>query len=106
MGGVAGVAVVALLASQGRAADHSDSPTLIRSPRADIGDLHAWMRGTETKIICRFASNSSIQPTRDYGTGDLRTTAGLTAMQGKVRVSPAAHDDFKDTSPFHGPPVP
>src|SRR5262249_47839767 len=120
-GGVAGVAVVALLAARGRAADHGDSPTLLRNPMADITDLYAWMTGTnlnlvmdvsplddgtrrfgpsvlyvfhvtsksglgvgnaggtETKVICRFASNTSVQCwvtnadrtiTKDYVTGD------------------------------------
>jgi hypothetical protein len=144
MGGVAGVAVVALLASQGRAADHSDSPTLIRNPMADIADIYAWMTGTnlnlvmdvsplddrtrsfgpsvlyvfhvtskaglgvgnaggtETKIICRFASNSSLQcwvtngnqtTTKDYVTGDPRATAGVTSVQGRVRVFAGRRSD-------------
>jgi hypothetical protein len=142
--GVAGVAVVALLASQGRAADHVDSPTLAGNPMADITDVYAWMTGsnlnlvmdvsplddrtrsfgpsvlyvfhvtsktglgvgvpggTETKVICRFASNTSVQcwvtnaagtTTKDYVTGDPQAEAGITSVLGKVKVFAGRRSD-------------
>lgn len=144
IGGVAGLGIVALLASQGRAADHADSPTLSGNPMADITDVYAWMTGsnlnlvmdvsplddtthsfdpavlyvfhltsksglgvgasggTETKVICRFASNSSVQcwatnaagtTTRDYVTGDPRDPAGVTSALGKFKVFAGPRSD-------------
>lgn len=144
IGGVAGLALIALLASQGRAADHADSPTLASNPMADITDVYAWMTGsnlnlvmdvsplddrthsfgpsvvyvfhvtsktglgvgaaggTETKVICRFASNTSVQcwvtnasgtVTRDYVTGDPRGTAGVTSVLGKLKVFAGRRSD-------------
>jgi hypothetical protein len=144
IGGVAGLALIALLASQGRAADHADSPTLASNPMADITDVYAWMTGsnlnlvmdvsplddrtrnlgpsvlyvfhvtsksglgvgmsggTETKVICRFASNSSVQcwvtnasgtTTKDYVTGDPRGEEGVTSVLGKVKVFAGRRSD-------------
>ena len=127
--GVAGLGTAALLATQGHAADHLDSPSLATNPLGDITDVYAWMTGnsldlvmdvspfddgtrrfgpsvlyafhvvskpglgvgmppqtgTETKVICKFASNTSVacwvadaSGTKDYVTGDPSGTAGVT----------------------------
>ncbi|MGQ3046981.1 MAG: DUF4331 family protein [Niveispirillum sp.] len=38
------------LISGSRAADHLDSPTVIADPRADIGDLYAWMSADTSRL--------------------------------------------------------
>ncbi len=50
VGGVAGVAVVALFATQGRAADHADSPSA-SNPLADITDVYSWMTGSNLNLV-------------------------------------------------------
>jgi Domain of unknown function (DUF4331) len=136
------LAVVALLATRGHAADHVDSPSLTTNPMADITDVYAWMTGsnlnlvmdvspqddgthgfgpaviyvfhltnkpglgvgtaggTETKVILKFASNTSIQcwvtdatSTKDYLTGDPSNTAGVTSILGKVKVFAGRRSD-------------
>jgi len=136
------LAVVALLATEGQAADHVDSPSLTSNPMADITDVYSWMTGanlnlvmdvspfddgvrsfdptvlyvfhltskaglgvgapggTETKVIIRFTSNTSIQGwvtdaagTKDYVTGDPSNTAGLTSSLGKVKVFAGRRSD-------------
>lgn len=42
--------VVALAPSAALASDHLDSPTVIADPRADIGDLYAWMSPDRRKL--------------------------------------------------------
>lgn len=56
--------------------------------------------GTETQVICRFASNTSAQcwvvsggATKDYVTGDPSNTAGVTSPSGKVRVFAGRRSD-------------
>src|SRR5262245_12813816 len=58
--------------------------------------------GTETKVICRFASNTSVQCwvtnadrtiTKDYVTGDPSASVGVTSVQGKVRVFAGRRSD-------------
>lgn len=144
VGGVAGLAIASLLAAQGRAADHTDSPTLAGNRMADIADVYAWMTGsdlnlvmdvspqddgmasfdpavlyvfhltskpglgvgqtggTETRVICRFASNTSVEcwvsdasgaTTKDYVSGDPSVTAGVTSILGKVRVFAGRRSD-------------
>ena len=47
------------------------------------------MAGTETKVICTFASDTSAQcwvGDKDYVKGDPSATAGITSTDGKVRV--------------------
>lgn len=141
-GGVAGLAVVALLAGRGQAADHADSPTLASNPMADITDVYAWMTGsnlnlimdvsprddgthpfspavlyvfhltskpglgvavpggTETRVICRFESSTSVQcwvvsgtTTKDYVSGDPSSTAGVTSLLGRVKVFAGRRSD-------------
>lgn len=56
---------------------------------------------TETKVICTFASDTSIQcwvlgannAVKDYVTGDPSNTAGLTSADGKVRVFAGTRSD-------------
>jgi len=142
--GVAGLAIASLLAAQGRAADHADSPTLATNPMADITDVYAWMTGTnlnlvmdvsprddnthrfgpsvlyvfhltskarigvgatggtETRVVLRFASNTSVQGwvtdasgtvIKDYVTGNPAGTAGLTSVLGKVKVFAGRRSD-------------
>ena len=142
LGGVAGLAVVALLATKGRAADHVDSPSLTTNPMADITDVYSWMTGsnlnlvmdvsplddgtrsfgpavlyvfhltskpglgvgapggTETRVVLRFASNTSVEcwvtdatGTRDYVTGDPSNTAGVTSILGKIKVFAGRRSD-------------
>lgn len=142
LGGVAGLAVVALLATTGRAADHVDSPSLTTNPMADITDVYSWMigsnlnlvmdvsplddgtrsfgpavlyvfhltskaglgvgapGGTETRVILRFASNTSVEcwvtdatGTKDYVTGDPSNMAGVTSTLGKIRVFAGRRSD-------------
>jgi hypothetical protein len=134
------LAVVALLASRGLAADRADA--LAATPMADVTDVYAWMSGTnlnlvmdvspkdsgansfgpsvlyvfhltsksglgvnttggtETKVICRFASNLSVEcwvvsgtTTKDYVTGDPSNTAGVTSLLGKVKVFAGRRSD-------------
>ncbi len=56
--------------------------------------------GTETQVICRFASNTSVQcwvvsagAPKDYVTGDPSNTAGVTSPSGKVRVFAGRRSD-------------
>lgn len=142
LGGLAGLAVVALLATQGQAADHVDSPTLTTNPMADITDVYSWMTGSnlnlvmdvsptddgthsfgsavlyvfhltskvelgvgapggvETKVILRFASNTSVEcwvtdatGTKDYVTGDPSNPAGVASILGKVKVFAGRRSD-------------
>jgi uncharacterized protein DUF4331 len=142
LGGVAALAVVAVLATKGRAADHVDSPGLTTNPMADITDVYSWMigtnlnlvmdvsplddgtrsfgpavlyvfhltsktglglgapGGTETRVILRFASNTSVEcwvtdasGTKDYVTGDPSTTAGVTSILGKIKVFAGRRSD-------------
>jgi len=142
LGGVAGLAVVALLATKGQAADHVDSPSLTTNPMADITDVYSWMTGsnlnlvmdvsplddgtrsfgpavlyvfhltskpglgvgapggTETRVLLRFASNTSVEcwvtdatGTKDYVTGDPSNTAGVTSILGKIKVFAGRRSD-------------
>jgi len=45
------LAVVAVLASSGQAADHADSPTLATNQMADITDVYAWVNGSNLNLI-------------------------------------------------------
>lgn len=141
LGGVAGLAMAALLASRGQAADRAAAAPAA-NPMADITDVYAWMAGsnlnlvmdvspqdngtnafgpsvlyvfhltsklhlnpasrdgTETRVICRFASNTSVQcwvtsgdQTKDYVTGDPSNTAGVTSPTGKVKVFAGRRSD-------------
>jgi len=141
LGGVAGLAAAAMLASRGQAADRAAAATP-PGPMADITDVYAWMAGsnlnlvmdvspqdngtnafgpsvlyvfhltskprigpasrdgTETRVICRFASNTSVQcwvvsggPPKDYVTGDPSNTAGVTSPTGKVKVFAGRRSD-------------
>lgn len=137
------MAVVALLATKGQAADHVDAPTLATNPMADITDVYSWMTGsnlnlvmdvspsddgtrsfgpavqyvfhvtskaglgvgapggTETQVILRFASNTSVEcwvtsadgGTKAYVTGDPSNTAGITSITGKVKVFAGRRSD-------------
>jgi hypothetical protein len=56
--------------------------------------------GTETDVICRFASNTSVQcwvtsagTMKDYVTGDPSSPAGVTSMSGKVKVFAGRRSD-------------
>jgi hypothetical protein len=56
--------------------------------------------GTETQVICRFDSNTSVQcwvvsagATKDYVTGDPSSPAGVTSLTGKVRVFAGRRSD-------------
>lgn len=56
--------------------------------------------GTETQVILRFASDTSIQGwvtdttgTKDYVTGDPSSTAGVTSLLGKVKVFAGRRSD-------------
>lgn len=151
LGGLAGLVVVALVATKGQAADHVDSPSLTTNPMADITDVYSWMTGsnlnlvmnlspiddgvrsfgpavlyvfhltskpglgvgapggTETKVIFRLASNTSIQGwvtdatgTKDYVTGDPSNTAGVTSNLGKIKVFAGRRSDpfFFDAAGF------
>lgn len=51
---------------------------------------------TETKVICTFASDTSIQcwvGDKDYVTGDPSSTSGLTSADGKLRVFAGRRSD-------------
>ena len=45
------MAVVALLATEGQAADHVDSPSLTSNPMADITDVYSWMTGANLNLV-------------------------------------------------------
>lgn len=143
LGGVAGLAVVALLSARGQAADRRNSPALATPAMADITDVYAWMAGpnlnlvmdlspsddgshsfdpsvqyafhltskpggagssggTETRVILRFASSTSVEcwitdaggtTTKDYVIGDPSNPAGITSIHGKVRVFAGRRSD-------------
>lgn len=65
------------------------------------GAISGTGTATETKVICTFASNTSIQcwvvgannTVKDYVTGDPSNTAGLTSADGKVRVFAGRRSD-------------
>jgi hypothetical protein len=59
------VAVVALLATQGHAADHVDSPTLVTNPMADITDVYSWMTGSNLNLVMDVSPNDD--GTRSFG---------------------------------------
>lgn len=141
LGGVAGLAAAAVLASRGQAADRLAAAPAV-SPMADITDVYAWMSGsklnlvmdvsshddgmtafgpavlyafhltskprlglaepggTETQVICRFDSNTSMQcwvvsggATKDYVIGDPSNTAGVTSPSGRVKVFAGRRSD-------------
>lgn len=143
LAGVAGLAVVALLAtSRGQAADRADPQVAAINPMANISDVYAWMNGsnlnlvmdvspaddgshgfgpsvlyvfhltskpglgvgspggTETRVTCRFESNTSVEcwvtggaTTKDYVTGDPSNTAGVTSILGKLKVFAGRRSD-------------
>jgi hypothetical protein len=142
VGGIAGLAVASLLAAKGRAADHTDSPTLSANRMADITDVYAWMTGSdlnlvmavspqddgtssfdpsvlyvfhlsskpaldvgapgiETRVVCKFASNTSVEcwvtdtdgTTKDYVSGNPSVTAGVASILGKVKVFAGRRSD-------------
>lgn len=143
VGGVAGLAFASLLGAQGRAADHTDSPTLSGNRMADIADVYAWMigsdlnlvmtvspqddgissfdpsvlyvfhltskpqlgigrQGIETRVICGFASSTSVEcwvtdasgaTTKDYVSGNPSVTAGVASILGKVKVFAGRRSD-------------
>ncbi len=133
------MAVAAMLASRGQAADRAAAAPAA-SPMADITDVYAWRAGsnlnlvmdvspqdsgtnafgpdvlyafhlttksglgapggTETQVICRFASNTSVQcwvvsgsTAEDYVTGDPSNTAGVTSPSGKVKIFAGRRSD-------------
>lgn len=56
--------------------------------------------GTETRVLCKFDSNTSVQcwvtsgsTTKDYVTGDPSNTAGVTSILGKVKVFAGRRSD-------------
>jgi hypothetical protein len=56
--------------------------------------------GTETRVICRFASNTSVEcwvvsgsTTKDYVSGNPSNTAGVTSILGKVKVFAGRRSD-------------
>ena len=56
--------------------------------------------GTETRVICKFASSTSVEcwvvggsTTKDYVTGDPSNTAGVTSILGKVKVFAGRRSD-------------
>src|ERR1041384_1144036 len=60
----------------------------------------ATSAGTETRVICKFASNLSVEcwvvggsTTKDYVTGDPSNTAGVTSILGKVKVFAGRRSD-------------
>jgi hypothetical protein len=150
------LAVVAVLATRGQAADRTAATTTAATataaaatavtaaanPMADITDLYAWMTGsslnmvmdvsprddgshgfspsvvyvfhvtskdgigigrpsgTETQVICRFETSTSVQcwvasdgTIKDYVTGDPSTKAGVTSVLGKIKVFAGRRSD-------------
>jgi hypothetical protein len=153
LGGVAGLAVVALLSTRGQAADRASAPTPGPNPMADISDVYAWMTGsnlnlvmdvsplddgshgfdpavqyvfhltskaglgvgaaggTETRVILRFTSNTSVEcwvtdadgiTTKDYVSGDPSGAAGIASVDRKVKVFAGRRSDpaFFNTAGF------
>lgn len=135
------MAVAAVLASRGQAADRTAATPTV-SPIADITDVYAWMSGsklnlvmdvsprddgthafgpavlyafhltskprlglaepggTETQVICRFDSNTSMQcwvvsggAPKDYVIGDPSNPAGVTSPSGRVKVFAGRRSD-------------
>lgn len=63
-------------------------------------DTAFFMAGTESKVICTFASDTSIQcwvrgngMTKEYVAGDPSSTTGLTSADGKVKVFAGTRSD-------------
>lgn len=70
------------------------------SRTGDEAAVVAHPGGTETKVICSFASNTSVQcwvvqgtTVKDYVTGNPSSTAGVTSSSGKVKVHAGRHSD-------------
>jgi len=66
----------------------------------DAAAVVAKPGGTETKVICSFASNTSVQcwvvqgtKVLDYVTGNPSTAAGVSSSSGKVKVHAGQHSD-------------
>jgi hypothetical protein len=79
---------------------------LTSKPRIGLGET----TGTETQVVCRFASNTSVQcwvatggTAKDYVTGDPSNTAGVTSPTGKVKVFAGRRSDpaFWNASGFN-----
>lgn len=47
---VSGLVLLALAGGQAPASDHLDTRTVIEDPRADIGDIYAWMSGDRKRL--------------------------------------------------------
>lgn len=69
---------------------------LTSKPRIGLGET----TGTETQVVCQFASNTSVQcwvttggTAKDYVTGDPSNTAGVTSPTGKVKVFAGRRSD-------------
>ena len=66
-GGVAGLALTALLATPSRAADHLDSSTLATNPMGDINDVYTWMNADASKINLAMTVSPGDDGTRTFG---------------------------------------
>lgn len=66
-GGVASLALTALLASPSQAADHLDSSTLAANPMGDINDVFTWMNGDATKMNFAMTVSPGDNGTRNFG---------------------------------------
>jgi len=138
----AALALVAVLAARGHAADHVNSPSLATNPMADLTDVYAWMTGatlnlvmdlspgddgthsfgpavtyvfhltskaglgvaaaggTETRVIVRFDSGTSVKAwvtdatgTKDYAAGDPSATTGIASTRGQLRIFAGRRSD-------------
>jgi hypothetical protein len=81
---------------------HSFSPSVVYvfhlTSKSGIGV--GTTSGTETRVICKFASNTSAEcwvvsgsTTKDYVSGDASNTAGVTSILGKVTVFAGRRSD-------------
>jgi hypothetical protein len=82
-GGVAGLALTALLATPSRAADHLDSSSLAGNPMGDINDVFTWMNSDATKMNLAMTVSPGDDNTRHFGPTvqyvfHVRSRAGLT----------------------------
>lgn len=82
-GGVAGLALAALLATPARAADHLDSTTLATNPMGDINDVFTWMNGDATKLNLALTVSPADDGTRHFSPAvqyvfHVRSRAGTT----------------------------
>jgi hypothetical protein len=101
-GGVAGIAVATLLATNSQAADHGDSATLLATPMSDINDVYTWMTADGLKLNLVMTVSPVDTTARTFGPAvqyvfHVKSRPGTT---GAMVVAQAAGTETKVTCTF------